>query len=385
MSGPHPLHPLTWTPNSRQLVRRSKVLLIFGFTVFPGGVPLAHLPKAANGGEHMAGTRRKVRWSWRVSAALLGMVALGGSVAVAAIPDGNSFNSCRNLATGALRLIDPAKGEKCGNGEGFVRWDRWRFRGAWSTNTKYVISDAVTYLGSTYLARVAPPLHTVPTNVTYWRLIASKGATGPKGLVGLPGVPGLKGATGLIGAIGATGAAGLRGVTGAIGAIGATGAQGLDGLLGPTGPQGLPGIPGVTGPTGLPGIPGLDGATGATGLPGIPGVTGATGLPGIPGVTGPTGLAGLPGADAVGMSARINADGTKAFGDHVTSSSYASGTKTYTVTYDRNISSCAVLPVSSSVVAIPVVGAHPANSVTVQFTTLLIATTATAFDITVTC
>ena len=78
--------------------------------------------------------------------------------------------------------------------------------------------------------------------------------------------------------------------------------------------------------------------------------------------------------------------GTTAFGQHVSSSSYAAGTKTYTVTFDRNISACAVIPVSDSLVAIPVVGAHPSTSVTVQFTTLLLpALTPTPFELTVTC
>jgi len=370
----------------------------------------------------MAGTRRKVRWSWRVSALLVGMVALGGSAAVAAIPQGNVFNACRNSTTGALRLIDPGNGESCSGGEVFVRWNRWTWRSTWLPQSKYAVFDVVTYQGSSYIARQAPPVGVAPTNLTYWGLVASRGLPGPRGLTGLQGlqgIPGVKGATGLVGPIGATGPQGLtgaagaigatgpqgltgaagaigatgpQGLTGAAGAIGATGPQGLTGLLGPTGPQGLPG---ATGSQGIPGLPGSDGATGptglqgltgATGLQGLTGATGATGVQGIQGVQGVVGPTGLPGAGADPIFAKINSDGTTAYGQHITGSSYSAGTKTYTLTFDRNISACAVIPASSSLVAIPVVGAHPSTSVTIQFTTLLLpALTPTPFEVTVTC
>jgi hypothetical protein len=352
----------------------------------------------------MAGTQRKIRWSWRVSALLLGMVALGGSAAVAAIPQGNVFNACRNSTTGALRLIDPGKGESCAGGEVYVRWNRWTWRSSWLSQSQYAMFDIVTYQGSSFIARQAPPVGVAPTNTTYWGLIAARGLPGLRGLTGLTGpqglqgIPGVKGATGLTGAIGATGPQGLTGAAGAIGAtgpqgltgaagaagaIGATGPQGLTGLLGPTGPQGLPGLPGVDGSDGATGPTGLQGLTGATGVQGLTGATGVQGIQGVQGVTGPTGLTGA-GADPI--FAKINSDGTTAYGQHITNSSYSSVTKTYTLTFDQNIGACAVIPVSSSLVAIPVVGAHPSTSVTIQFTTLVLpALTPTPFEITVTC
>ena len=78
----------------------------------------------------MAG-KRKVRWSWRVSAVLLGMFMLGGSVAVAAIPQGNTINACRDAKTGALRVIDTAKGAKCTTSEVPLRWNHWTWRNTW--------------------------------------------------------------------------------------------------------------------------------------------------------------------------------------------------------------------------------------------------------------
>ena len=329
------------------------------------------------------GTRRKVRWSWCVSALLLGVVALGGSAAVAAIPQGNFINSCRNSTTGALRVIDPSKGDTCGAGEVFLRWSSWHYRGVWLSGSRYGVADVATYKGSTYIVRAAPPVGAVPTNTTYWGLVASKGALGVQGLPGIPGIPGIqgvpgvKGATGLVGAAGASGATGpqgLQGLLGAIGATGATGAKGLTGAIGPAGPQGLTGLTGLTGATGsqgLSGVPGLDGATGPTGLQGLPGITGATGATGA-------------GADPV--FAKINSDGTIASAQHVTSSAYSGVvTKTYTLTFDKNISACAVNAVSDTLVAVPVVSSHGTTTVSLQFTLLTALLTPTAFELTVTC
>ncbi len=353
------------------------------------------------------GTRRKVRWSWRVSALLLGVVALGGSAAVASIPQGNFINACRNSVTGALRVIDPANGGKCGNGEVFLRWSSWHYRSIWLAGSKYVVADVVTYQGSSYIARVAPPVGTKPTTTKYWSLVASKGAIGVPGIPGIQGIqgiPGLKGATGLVGAvgatgpqgllgaIGATGATGARGLTGAIGAIGPTGPQGLDGLVGPTGAQGLTGLVGATGSQGIPGgtgLTGLTGPTGAQGLPGVPGLDGATGPTGLQGLTGLTGLTGPTGAAGAGADpifAKINSDGTIANAQHVTNSVFSGGlTKIYTLTFDQNISACAVNAVSDALVAIPMVSSHGTTTVGIQFTLLTALLTPTAFEVTVTC
>lgn len=85
--------------------------------------------------------------------------------------------------------------------------------------------DVVTHNGSSYACKKS---HTstssiLPTNTTYWTLIAQKGATGatgPQGSRGPQGIQGPKGDTG------PTGPQGPRGVTGATGATGPQGTAG---------------------------------------------------------------------------------------------------------------------------------------------------------------
>lgn len=102
-------------------------------------------------------------------------------------------------------------------------------KGAWAADVAYVCTtvqiDVVTHNGSSYACKKS---HTstssiLPTNTTYWTLIAQKGATGatgPQGSQGPQGIQGPKGDTG------ATGAQGPRGATGATGATGPQGPRG---------------------------------------------------------------------------------------------------------------------------------------------------------------
>ena len=114
-------------------------------------------------------------------------------------------------ATGAAG----AKGATGAKGVSFV------VKGAWASGTAYVNNttqiDVVTYNGSSYACKTS---HTaspsiLPTNTTYWTLIAQKGATGAKGDKGDTGATGPAGATGAKGATGATGPQGPKGDTGA--------------------------------------------------------------------------------------------------------------------------------------------------------------------------
>lgn len=132
------------------------------------------------------------------------------------------------------------------------------FKGAYGAGTSYVVNDIVTYQGSSYICILAS-LGNVPTNTTYWSVLASVGSTGVTG---------------------ATGPTGSTGTAGAVGATGATGPTGPTGVTGDTGPTGLNGVTGATGPTG---------PTGPAGATGVTGVTGVTGPAGTTGVTGPTG------------------------------------------------------------------------------------------------
>lgn len=89
------------------------------------------------------------------------------------------------------------------------------WRGAWSSSTAYVVDDAVSSNGSSYIA-VANNTNSQPPSAN-WNVLASKGDTG------------------------ATGPAGAQGATGATGAQGAQGPTGAQGPQGPAGPDGAPG------------------------------------------------------------------------------------------------------------------------------------------------
>ena len=123
--------------------------------------------------------RRRVRWSWRVGAALFGLVLLGAGIAIADVPDGNTINGCRSTTSFVLRVIDKSAGQTCAAGETAISWTSWRWRGTYGATTSYNTADVVFYGGSSYLVVAKPPSAGVPpTNLTYWRLIASKGAPG---------------------------------------------------------------------------------------------------------------------------------------------------------------------------------------------------------------
>jgi hypothetical protein len=285
-------------------------------------------------------------------------------MAVAAVAPVNTFAGCANSSTGALRLIDPNVGDTCTTAEKYVQWERWNFRNVWLSSLKYSAGDLVQYGGSTYIARLGPPVGTLPTNTTYFSLIASRGA------IGLQGV---RGATGLIGPTGLLGPTGIQGLQGVQGVPGVQGIQGLVGPTGPLGPTGLQGIPGVTGATGLAGVTGPTGLTGETGLAGVTGPTGLTGA------TGPTGV-----VDAI--FAKINSNGTLAYGNNVTSSSVSGAINpTYTINFAQNVSQCAVNAVSASALAIPVITVHGPTSISLTFSLLSSVLTQTPFEVTVTC
>ncbi len=77
------------------------------------------------------------------------------------------------------------------------------WQGAWSIATAYVIRDAVSYLGSAYIA-ISDHTGETPVTLTSWQLLASKGDTGATGATGPTGPTG---ATGSAGAAGANGEA----------------------------------------------------------------------------------------------------------------------------------------------------------------------------------
>jgi len=125
----------------------------------------------------------------------------------------------------------------------------------WSADITYTAGDAVTYLGSSWLAK-ATSTAVPPATGANWDLVAQAGAIGPAGAQGPAGPQGLQGLTGATGAIGPQGLQGLTGATGATGVVGPQGPQGLTGATGAIGPQGLQGL---QGPQGIQGIQGAQG------------------------------------------------------------------------------------------------------------------------------
>jgi hypothetical protein len=138
-------------------------------------------------------------------------------------------------ATGATGLQGPigptgatgATGTTGATGPAGLTWLQ-----AWSNTAAYVVNDAVSFNGSSYIA-LQPSTNLAPdTNPAAWSLLAQQGATGGTGAAGPVGLTGASGATGATGPIGPTGPQGLVGPNGATGAIGAQGPAGPTGTTG---------------------------------------------------------------------------------------------------------------------------------------------------------
>ena len=118
---------------------------------------------------------------------------------MAVIPDTGSgvFHGCYSKITGALRLIDPSKGQNCKSTEKAISWDQSAvvWRGNWKASVSYSSHDAVAYQGSSYVATVANAGQSPPTHPGDWLVLAQ---AGPKGAVGQAGPPGSPGRGGLL-------------------------------------------------------------------------------------------------------------------------------------------------------------------------------------------
>lgn len=93
------------------------------------------------------------------------------------------------------------------------------WRGLWNAGTAYVVSDAVSDVGSSYICK-APHTGHAPPNATYWDLMAERGDDGPVGPQGPQGNVGPQGPGGT-GPQGPPGPQGPKGDTGATGPAGA--------------------------------------------------------------------------------------------------------------------------------------------------------------------
>lgn len=100
------------------------------------------------------------------------------------------------------------------------------WKGTWNAATNYLPDDAVSFNGSSWIAKRANT-NVGPVEGVDWTIVAQKGDTG---------------ATGATGATGPQGPAGPTGTTGATGPQGPQGSQGEAGPTGPAGPQGAKGL-----------------------------------------------------------------------------------------------------------------------------------------------
>jgi hypothetical protein len=132
---------------------------------------------------------------------------------------------------------------------------------AYSAGTTYAQGSAVVYQGSTYQSVSDGNTGNLPTNPTFWTVIAEAGATGATGAAGATGAVGPQGPQG---PIGNTGPAGTAGATGAAGPAGAAGSQGPIGNTGPAGTAGATGAAGAAGATGPAGPQGTAGTGSVT-------------------------------------------------------------------------------------------------------------------------
>jgi hypothetical protein len=147
------------------------------------------------------------------AAFVVGAVAAGGlgGIAYAAIPHSVSgvISACRattGTPLGRLRVIDAEAGQTCAAGETALSWNAKgiTWRGAWSTTLAYRVNDAVSFQGTSYIARLANTGVT-PTNTTNWAVLAAKGAAGATGPAGPAGLAGPAGPAGPAGAAGVSG------------------------------------------------------------------------------------------------------------------------------------------------------------------------------------
>ncbi len=63
-------------------------------------------------------------------------------------------------------------------------------KGAYNAATDYAVGDSVDYLGSSYVMHTNAVAGIVPTNTTYWQILAEKGDTGSTGATGATGAAG---------------------------------------------------------------------------------------------------------------------------------------------------------------------------------------------------
>ena len=65
-------------------------------------------------------------------------------------------------------------------------------RGAYASGTTYAVGDSVSYSSSSYIC-ISASTGNLPTNTTYWQVLANQGTTGAAGTTGATGAAGASG------------------------------------------------------------------------------------------------------------------------------------------------------------------------------------------------
>jgi hypothetical protein len=282
------------------------------------------------------------------------------------------------------------------------------FQGVWSNATTYVLGDAISYNGSSYISLVSGNINHQPDTATaQWSLLAQQGAIGgpgPVGSTGATGSQGVQGIQGPIGPAGPTGAVGAAGPTGLTGGTGATGPAGSVGPIGATGPQGPPvsfqGTWNIATTYALGDAVSYNGSSYASlvagnigfqpdisnvkwallaqaGAAGVAGANGATGSPGATGPSGPSGSAGPAGPagtngsgiNAISYAMQFTNPGSGAAGtSYFFSPLYATGTYTGNTTIGGNF---VAMPVACTMSALNI-GVNNYNVPVADITTLTV-------------
>lgn len=123
------------------------------------------------------------------------------------------------LAAGEVGVDTSLTKFKVGNGA--TAWNSLgyatvTFQSVYASGTTYYPNDIVTYNGSAYVC-ILQSTGNLPTNATYFSILAAKGDTGATGATGPQGAAGPQGPQGIQGPQGATGATGATGNTGPAG------------------------------------------------------------------------------------------------------------------------------------------------------------------------
>jgi hypothetical protein len=127
------------------------------------------------------GSPRDRRWARRgLIAGMIVLLTVGGAgVAWTLIPDRGTgvIHGCYASSNGALRVIDPSKGQSCSAGEAPLDWNQRgiNWRGNWKATKAYAVNDAVALDGSSYIATVANTGSRPPS--ADWSVLAGKAST----------------------------------------------------------------------------------------------------------------------------------------------------------------------------------------------------------------